>query len=374
MNKTYKKTNRGGKIAIFENLPEMPGGDQICAFSQNPNFIVGDYYLSVSDDLDLEPRDYLLLFPTPYGELAYKNFDEEHYKVNKYNRPINQRDALMASFDWEASPQGFYFWYDVYDGKFPEIKKQTENKEMTEEKQNIQTKITPAFAQFIKSHPKAVINATCSNYDTAILYVNQTPGEANINFFNGGFVKYKNVSNGEFIDALDALPEIKKEKTLSFEVLGHYPIVGENVKIGCQTFELESCKKFAAEYEEWKSGPANWNEKSFYTDSSDELRALVLSLRPDLCSYRSSRSTLYPKLVFDDSYFESTPIGGNYHGCGHKISIGQFIDKVMNLKKERKQKMINIRNIEVSLSESGGMTVYGLIPHEIIEKLIKETA
>ncbi len=244
---------------------------------------------------------------------------------------------------------------------------------MKEEKQNIQTKITPAFAEFIKSNPKAVINNTyCNSYDTAILYLNQSPGSPNINFFRGGF-GYKDVSNGEFIDALDALPEIKKEKTLSFKVLGHYPIVGENVKIGCQTFELESCKKFAAEYKEWKSSPADWNSHEFYTDSSTELRQFIFSLRPDLCCYsKTDFEAPFKYFIFDLDYING-PLGGNPRTNGVYLTTGQFIDRVINLKKERKQKMIQLGNIKVCLSESGGMTVYGLIPHETIEKLIKET-
>ncbi len=375
MNKTYKKTNRGGKISIFENLPKMePNGDQICVFSQNSSFLAHDYYLSSDTDLDLEPRDYLLLLPAPYGEMAYKNFDQKYFGKRWNGKEFTKEKVLIKAFNWSLTPQGGDFWDEVYYGKFPEIKKQTENKEMTEEKQNIQTKITPAFAEFIKSHPKAKIGSPHDNESKmAVLYSGTQVGGTNINFLSSDF-GYKQVSNGEFIDALDALPEIKKEKTLSFEVLGHYPIVGENVKIGCQTFELESCKKFAAEYEEWKSGPADWNTVSrFSTESSISLRKFIYSLRPELCCFPhwEVETNCYPFLVFS---LTSEPIGGDHYAKGEKLTTGQFIDKVINLKKERKFKKIRLGGIEVCLSEEGGMTVYGLIPHEMIEKLIKETA
>jgi len=367
---TYCKTTRdNGRFAIFKNLEEkIDECDQICVFSKNPVFNVGDYYLSSYSDEKLEPRDYLLLFPAPYGKMAYNLFDQEYFDKNWRGNEFTKEEVLVRGFDWVKTPQKGDFWYQVCYGQSPEISQQTEKQIM---KENIQTEVTPAFAAFIQSHPKAKIKSEYSARTlVAVLYLKEKSNS--INFLSSDNYGHKKVTQGEFIDALNFLPDEPKEVTLDFQVVGHYPIIGENVKIGCQTFELEDLKKFAAEYKTWTEQQGGFNCEDFYTESSTELRQFVYSLRPDLCCYREEDfSSSYRCLSF--SSWSNEPIGGNplsFHG--EKLTVGQFIDKVANLKKERPPTKIQLGGIEVSVSEKGGMTVYGLISHETIEKLINK--
>lgn len=367
METTYnKEVSYEGQISIFKNLEEdVNGYDRICVFSQDNTYLVGSYYTSLDDEKELEPRDYLLLFPAPYGEMAYNLFDQKYFDEAAGNKELTSENVLNRAFGWDGTPQKGDFWFKVWRGKSPEISQQTEKQTM---KENIQTEVTPAFAAFIQSHPKARIRAEYEGNDTIVALYCESK---RINFLKRDH-GYKKVTQGEFIDALNALQDAPKEVTLDFQVVGHYPIVGENVKIGCQTFELENLKKFAAEYKTWTEQQGGFDCEDFYTDSSTELRQFIYSLRPDLCCYREyDFKSHYPCLSF--SSWSNEPIGGNSSSCsGEKLTVGQFIDKVANLKKERPQTKINLGGIEVSVSEKGGMTVYGLISHETIEKLINK--
>jgi hypothetical protein len=55
-------------------------------------------------------KEHLELFDEPFRTQALKNSDNDILN-NKYLHP---EEALLSSFNWGDSPEGFYYWDDYY--------------------------------------------------------------------------------------------------------------------------------------------------------------------------------------------------------------------------------------------------------------------
>lgn len=58
-------------------------------------------------------KEWLQELPGGYRERALKNFNPEHAEMMRPPRSLC--DALLYSFDWQDSPEGYNFWSNAYD-------------------------------------------------------------------------------------------------------------------------------------------------------------------------------------------------------------------------------------------------------------------
>ena len=56
------------------------------------------------------PEQWFVELPDPYDQQAIKNI-EKHLKSTEHP---TIHDALIEAFRWEQSPEGHYYWADLY--------------------------------------------------------------------------------------------------------------------------------------------------------------------------------------------------------------------------------------------------------------------
>jgi len=181
----------------------------------------------------------------------------------------------------------------------------------------------------------------------------------------------KKVTQGQFLDALASFKPAPSEIKFDCNIFGYNPVLKDGkITIGCQEFEVESIKEFAARYKKWKESPAKVEIADCYTDSSAALRAYVKEICPrgiDNCIYGPFDTYKYCSVLHGVLTGDDNKRGSNY------LTPGQFIDRILSAKPVRENVKISRLGAGTGIiTENGVETVHGTISHGIVDSFLAE--